>query len=324
MRFDKTDLHLLYLLDADSRASLTDLAKALHCSRETINYRLKRLEREGVLLGYIGKLDFGKLGLTNFIVYLKLANPREAEYRQMVGRFAKKSYITWLASLGGSYDMVLEITASGVREFETCFSDMLGDSSQDILSYSISVRSFQETYGKKYLWPEKSADRTMRRKEIIGKPPRPMDGLDRRLITVIAQDARVSIIDASTALKEPPTTLSLRLKRLEADGIIEGYTTFSSIKQLGYTRFKTLITVRSFSKEAERGLNDFCRAHTNIYYFTKNIGNWNYEIEVDVSSSMEYQRFLIDFRSRFGGNIQDIESLTIFEEHKFCYWPYEK
>ncbi len=323
MKFDKTDLQLLYLLDADGRASLTDLARTLHCSRETVNYRMKRLEREGVLLGYVGKLGFDRLALTNFIVYLKLANPGEEGYRGLVGRLAGKPYITWLASLGGSFDMALEITASGVNEFEERFSDMLGDFSEDILSYSVSVRSFQETYGKKYLWPERSAQRIKRRKD-IGAPPRPVDGLDRRIITAIAKDARVSIIDASMFLKEAPTTVSLRLKRLETDRIIEGYTTFSSIKQLGYTRFKALIKVRNFSKEAERGMNDFCRTHPNIYYFAKNIGSWNFEIEVDVPSPMEYQRLLMDFRGRFGANIQDIESLTIFEEHKFCYWPYEK
>lgn len=324
MEFDKTDRYLLYLLDTDSRSSLTDLAKALHCTRETIDYRMKRLERKGVLLGTIAKLDFGKLGLTNFIVYLKLNNPGEAEYRRLIGKLAGKPYITWLSSLGGSFDMALEITASGISEFDDCFSDLLEDFPEDFLSYSISVRSFQETYGKRYLWPEKTPDRRGHARNNSVGSPKSVDGLDRKIITLLSQKARMTVVDMSRALGTPPATLSLRLKRLETDGIIEGYTTFSSIKQLGYTRFKALITVRNFSKEAEKELNDFCKSHPNIYYFAKNIGNWNFETEVDVPSPMEYQRFLIDFRSRFGANIQDIESLTIFEEHKFCYWPYVK
>ena len=46
------DQKLLMLLRTNARASVTELAKALHVSRSTVQNRLARLEKAGVIRGY--------------------------------------------------------------------------------------------------------------------------------------------------------------------------------------------------------------------------------------------------------------------------------
>jgi Lrp/AsnC family leucine-responsive transcriptional regulator len=58
---DQRDARLIALLDADPRASLAELARALSISPQSVGDRLKRLEDLGVL-GFAVKLDPEKLG----------------------------------------------------------------------------------------------------------------------------------------------------------------------------------------------------------------------------------------------------------------------
>ena len=54
---DTRDQGLLSLLRADARLAVAELAKRLGVSRATVLNRMRRLEREGVILGYTVKLS---------------------------------------------------------------------------------------------------------------------------------------------------------------------------------------------------------------------------------------------------------------------------
>jgi len=59
---DKTDRKILQVLQADGRISNLKLAEAVHLSPTAVLERVKRLTREGYILGYEARLDPAKLG----------------------------------------------------------------------------------------------------------------------------------------------------------------------------------------------------------------------------------------------------------------------
>ena len=322
IKLDSTDLRLLFLLDEDARAPLTQLSRQLKLSREAVNYRIHRLQKASVIREFISKLNYRKLGLVNYNIYVKLSNMDAAMRLRLVEELSGKRHVTWLASLGGRFDFAIEITAGSLEEFDTHFSDIFDSYPDKIGNYQVQVatRIFQAIFPKKYLWPGRSHVRMPARPR--HEKPAETDALDRKIISCLATDARASVLEVSRQASAPATTVSSRLRRLERTGIIEGYTALYNLEAIGYSRFKAFITVRNFSRKDEGRLLSFCREHPNVYYFTKTLGSWNYEIEVDVKSPREYQGFLMEFRSKFGSVVHDIESLSIFEEHKFTYWPF--
>ncbi|MFA6213969.1 MAG: Lrp/AsnC family transcriptional regulator [Candidatus Micrarchaeia archaeon] len=322
IKLDSTDLHLLFLLDEDARAPLTGLSRRMKLSREAVNYRIRRLQKAGVIRAFITKLDYRKLGLVNYNIYAKLSNMDAAMRGKLVEELSRKKHITWLASLGGRFDFAIEITTGSLEEFDMHFSEIFDSYPDKIGNYQVQVatRIFQAIFPKKYLWQERARARAAAR--AAHEKAAETDLLDRKIISCLATDARASVLEVSRRASAPATTISSRLRRLERTGIIEGYTTLSNLEMLGYSRFKAFITVRNFSRKDETRLLSFCQEHPNVYYFTKTLGSWNYEIEVDVKSPQEYQCFLMEFRSKFGSVVHDIESLSIFEEHKFTYWPF--
>lgn len=61
-RLDRTDRRLLGLLQADGRLAIAELARRVHLSPTPCLERVRRLEREGYIRGYVADLDPAKLG----------------------------------------------------------------------------------------------------------------------------------------------------------------------------------------------------------------------------------------------------------------------
>jgi Lrp/AsnC family transcriptional regulator, leucine-responsive regulatory protein len=59
---DKIDARILRVLQADGRISNLKLAETVHLSPTAVLERVKRLTREGYILGYEARLNPGKLG----------------------------------------------------------------------------------------------------------------------------------------------------------------------------------------------------------------------------------------------------------------------
>jgi Lrp/AsnC family leucine-responsive transcriptional regulator len=69
---DKTDRRILALLQADGRLSNLKLAEAVHLSPTAVLERVRRLTRDGYILGYAARLDPARLdaGLMVFVEVL--------------------------------------------------------------------------------------------------------------------------------------------------------------------------------------------------------------------------------------------------------------
>lgn len=72
---DKTDARILRLLQADGRLSNLKLAEAVHLSPTAVLERVKRLTREGYILGYEAKLNASKLG-AGLMVFIEVVLDR--------------------------------------------------------------------------------------------------------------------------------------------------------------------------------------------------------------------------------------------------------
>jgi Lrp/AsnC family transcriptional regulator, leucine-responsive regulatory protein len=59
---DRTDLRILRALQADARITHQKLAEQVHLSASSVHERVKRLQRDGFILGYRAQLNPDKLG----------------------------------------------------------------------------------------------------------------------------------------------------------------------------------------------------------------------------------------------------------------------
>lgn len=76
---DKKDIELLISLSKDSRRKLEALGKVLHLSPGAVAYRMKKLEKKGIIKGYTAELDYSSLGFIDPSFVVVWCSPEEIE-----------------------------------------------------------------------------------------------------------------------------------------------------------------------------------------------------------------------------------------------------
>ncbi len=106
------DEHLLGLLRENARLSTSELARQMGVSRTTVQNRLERLEREGVIAGYTVRTGAAyESSLVRAQVMITVA-PKKAP--GVVSALRKIDEVRKLHSVGGSFDMIAEVAARDV------------------------------------------------------------------------------------------------------------------------------------------------------------------------------------------------------------------
>ena len=107
---DRFDHAILSVLAEDGRISITDLAKRIGLSKSPTQARLRRLEEQGVILGYRALLDPIRLGLDHVaFVEVRLTDTREKALRAFNAAVAKVPEIEQAHMIASHFDYLLKV-----------------------------------------------------------------------------------------------------------------------------------------------------------------------------------------------------------------------
>lgn len=102
---DELDRKIISILQKDARLSYREIAKKLSIAVGTVYNRLKKLEEEGVILGFTPKLDYNKLGydLTT-IIGVRAQGKRIIEIEKEI---ANDPHVACVYDVTGEYDIIV-------------------------------------------------------------------------------------------------------------------------------------------------------------------------------------------------------------------------
>jgi DNA-binding Lrp family transcriptional regulator len=111
------DRSILKLLQQDCRVPLDVLAKKIGVPKSTLHYRIKRLEKEGVIGGYYAKVDPLKLGYDYVAVVLVKARYGPNYHEKLGKKIAKISGVWGVYYVLGEYDFIILIRAKDREDY---------------------------------------------------------------------------------------------------------------------------------------------------------------------------------------------------------------
>jgi len=111
------DRLILKLLQQDCRIPLDVLAKKIGVPKSTLHYRIKRLEKEGVIGGYYAKVDPLKLGYDYVAVVLVKARYGPNYHEKLGKKIAKISGVWGVYYVLGEYDFIVLIRAKDREDY---------------------------------------------------------------------------------------------------------------------------------------------------------------------------------------------------------------
>ena len=103
----------MQILSTEARMSLIDLGKRIKVDPKVIKYRIKKLEKEGILIAYTSAPNFDKLKLQFIQLNFSLKNLKTIP--SIIEFFDRTNKCLFALELLGKYDLTIEIHVENDR-----------------------------------------------------------------------------------------------------------------------------------------------------------------------------------------------------------------
>jgi len=146
VKIDETDYHLLNELALNARVSFIELADKFDCSSQTINYRLKRLKKEGLIQAFRVAVNQSLLGFKIYKVDIFLKNHRQ---RINIVQYIKQNpYLIYISTSTGLCDLEFEFVIKNQKQLIDIIEDINLKYPNSIKNYSIygDFIDYKETF----------------------------------------------------------------------------------------------------------------------------------------------------------------------------------
>jgi DNA-binding Lrp family transcriptional regulator len=316
---DLKDRKILYQLDLNARQSFSEIGKKVRLSKEVVNYRIKRLEKSGVIKGYYTLINMSQLGYFANRFFIKLKNTSPEEEQKIIDFFINHPKYWWVDSIDGFRDL-------GVGTWEKSLNKAYKTREEIIEKFKNYLKEIEQSfytgfyiYRRAYLVNKKSKD--SEQIKYIKNKTNNYDEIDFKILRLISANARMLAIDIASKLKISVTVVNYRIKRLIKSRVIECFRPMINLSKIGYYWYKIEFFLKDSTKKPE--MLDYFASHPNIVYAYESTAEPDIEVELEVESYEKFRQVLNDIRTKFKDAVESYQHLLWFKEHKILFFPEE-
>lgn len=316
-KLDKKDKAILYQLDLNSRQSFQQIAKKVRLSREVVQYRIRQLEKKGVIRGYQTLIDTSKLGYLNCRFFIKFQQDTPEEENQIIEYYKNHPRFWWVDSPEGFRDLGIACWVKDMYEFFEIKEDLVKRFGKYIHDLNIAIYSKFYIYKRAYLTNKKADDEPV--KVMFFPEKAEFNDKDVQILRLIAPNARMSSVDISKKTGISITNVNYRIKKMIENGIIKDFRVILDLQKIGYYWYKIEIQLNDLN--IKKGMFEYFHQHPNIVYAYETISDNDIEVEMEVQSYEEFRKILNEIRKLFGKYIKNYYHFIWYKEHKFLFMP---
>jgi len=321
VKVDSKDKKILYHLLNNCRQSFNSIGKKVGLSKDIVAYRVKRLEKEGVILNYRTNFKIGTFGLSvaRFYYSLQLISPKLKQ--EIIDYFVQSKCTQYVFETEGCYDLEVgaftDLNSSDKyflafydetqRRYRQYFDEQIGAIFNKIenLGYGILL-------GEKGVQPPTFASNPKRVVKI--------DDLDIKIMQMLAENARIPTIEIAKELNITVVTIKNRIKRLINANVITGFFIRVDWLELGYRGFFVQINLKDYNMKNK--IIDYVKKNPNLVNVIHTIGiNNDLDFGFGLNDVTKLHEIIKDLSAKFPDSIKNFKYYSLLKNHKWIGIP---
>jgi DNA-binding Lrp family transcriptional regulator len=287
---------VLSLLEKNARLSASQIARKTNLSPEGVLKIIRRLISKRIILQFNTKLNRSSMGYKLMPVHIKLLRLNKEIKQEITDLIKKHDCCAWFAFFEGEYDLIMSFkigTYEDMAEMDLLIRSM----SKYILEKDISIVLYSFELNKNFINQNDSRKSFFTIKNEAGQLPLEKDEL--KLLELLKLNCRDKLINLSRKLGSTPRVIASQIKRLEKDKVITGFKTKINMANLGYQPCTALIALEDFKDENIQKFQNYCIYKKDISYVIRQIGKYDFEIDMNVQSTNEFYDLIDEIRDKF-------------------------
>lgn len=310
------DVLILKKLLEDGRASSSSISKEIDLGREIVNYRIKRLIKENLIVKFIPKVNEKALDYQEYIIFLKLNLEDEIAKNRFIKENIGNKYLIWTVKSNKGWDLIVRLYAQNVDEFKEKLSEILEKFSKVLTNYYTIISSEEIKENEKNVIANKVFDEIF-----VNKPEKDfevikngqvlqIDDKDREIINLLESDARVQYKEIANKIDVSSDTVKYRIDRLKEHGILEGITPVLNFNKLGFFQYAAILKFPYLDKESSKSIKKILNDCSCIIRAIKSLNNDEYFLNLVFDFEVESKNFEQDIKD-LGFNIETFDIFKI-------------
>ncbi len=285
-----------------------------------VEYRLNRLIKNKIILGFAPFFDYSKLGYVNHEIWIECKYRDEQEKEEFLKYLISNNDVGWVAECAGRFNCAIGVMCQNTYAFTKIMKEITKKYQNVMQNYFVTVSTGIYSYSRTYLLGENAAVPVEEKSLYSSQPKRVLlDDVDLKIINIISQNAKISTKDLSKIAEISHNTARKRIVNLEQRGVIRGYHAIPRPSALGIQNFEVLIKTKPLTEENEAELREFCRKSPYIIFMIKCVGTYDLNIVIDARNINHFSKVLNQFNYRFGHLIKRMDSLSVLDVYKYKY-----
>lgn len=311
---DLKDKKILFELDKNSRASLTDIAKKVRLSKEVVFHRINRLVKEKVILKFHTVPASYRFGITAYKIYLRLSDISKENLDELIDYLLKNKDVFWIGVCKGRWDLMFGIWAKNMEEFFIIHDSILDKFSRYIQEKEISISRESLQYNRRWFYNDSKplVEFNFGEKEEKIK----LDQTDQKILDVLVDNSRTKAVDIAKKLSLNPKVVSYRINSLEKQGIIKGYKCLLNPSIMDFCTSKVFIFFKNISEERKKEFIAYCKILPDTINIVITFAPWDLEIEFETKTYEESFKVMDNIKEKFNDIIKFYDSVLISAELK--------
>lgn len=312
--FDKRIMHELYV---NSRMPLSALAKKLRMSKQRLNYRIQKLHREGSIKAFITMIDRAKLGYTFDMFCYEVSPYSEAQENAVFKRLLALNP-SMLFKTDGKWNLMIGFVVSNVYELsekeQQCHFVLRG--------HIVKEYHFLHMRSLRYRMP--LSDEEVRTPIfVLGNQSIPLhlDEKDIRILSALSINARASYLELSQKLKMPPETIRYRIKQLEKNRAILGYSISVNPNLYAAHHYRMYVKLSVPDAKTLEAVLSYVSSIPQVTRVVTMVGEYSFFYDIVVVDGLEMRRIKDLVDHKFFKYLSDQEPIRIYEEYRYSHFP---
>lgn len=316
---DKIDRKILYQLDLNSRQSFAQISRKLGQPKTKISYRIRQLQKKGIIKNFYTVIDSFKLGYISFRIYLTFENINQRIQNEIIQYFVNDTYTWWVGKTEGRFDIVIVLWVKNINEFNAFWEKTLSKYRKYFDKQIFSVYTQLHHYRYSFLLDNFNKEDRNKFEITGGGPFVNYDDIDMKILRLLADNSRIETIKIAKELGITSKTIQKRIKRLKNLNVILGYRIQIDYSKLDYVYYKLDIDLNDYSKR--KSLISYIKYNPHLIFVDKTTGMADVELEFYVKNLQHILEIINDIIDSFPNLVKKYHYFYIQKIYKAQYMP---
>lgn len=304
------DILILKKLLEDGRKSSSSISKEIDLGREIVNYRIKRLIKENLIVKFVPKINDGIFHYREYNILLKLNIDDEISKNKFIKEKIGNKYLIWVIKSNKGWDLMVRLFASSIDEFKSKLAEILEEFQESLTNYYTIITSDEIKESEKEILCQNLFENYETKEEdfsIIKKEALNLDNKDKDILNLLEEDARIQYKEISEKLEISSDTVKYRIDKMKSQGVIESFDPIINFNKIGMYQYACIIKFNFLSKEEEKKIIAIFRDSCNVIKAIKSLNFEEYFMNLVFREKEEVKEFQKSLENIFVGKIEKIE-----------------